>query len=132
MFKLMHIYFTSFEFMCSLFTNNYWLCSRPRLRGNHSDTRDRTVSSSSEEEAAAAAASSSLSPLSLLSLPSFKDVGSEKGGEKEVWVSVFSYLSRAELLSCMTVCKAWYKWYVCRHDLLDFGLFSFAIQGPEI
>uniref|UniRef100_A0A4W6F7B9 [histone H3]-dimethyl-L-lysine(36) demethylase n=1 Tax=Lates calcarifer TaxID=8187 RepID=A0A4W6F7B9_LATCA len=31
-------------------------------------------------------------------------------GEKEVWVSVFRYLSRAELLACMTVCKAWYKW----------------------
>ncbi|XP_028998720.1 lysine (K)-specific demethylase 2Aa isoform X2 [Betta splendens] len=82
---------------------------RPRLRGNHGDCRDRTVSSSEEEEAAAAPASS-LSPMSLLSLPSFKDVGSEKGGEKEVWVSVFSYLSRAELLACMTVCKAWYKW----------------------
>uniref|UniRef100_A0A8C7QPJ3 [histone H3]-dimethyl-L-lysine(36) demethylase n=1 Tax=Oncorhynchus mykiss TaxID=8022 RepID=A0A8C7QPJ3_ONCMY len=53
---------------------------------------------------------SSHSPSSLLSLPSFKDVGNEKGGEKEVWVAVFLYLSRAELASCMTVCKAWYKW----------------------
>lgn len=50
--------------------------------------------------------------LSLLSLPSFKDVGNDSGGEKEVWVSVFTYLNRAELLACMTVCKAWYKWYV--------------------
>uniref|UniRef100_A0A8C4F409 [histone H3]-dimethyl-L-lysine(36) demethylase n=1 Tax=Dicentrarchus labrax TaxID=13489 RepID=A0A8C4F409_DICLA len=33
-----------------------------------------------------------------------------RGGEKEVWVSVFKYLNRAELLACMTVCKAWYKW----------------------
>uniref|UniRef100_A0A4W6FAT3 [histone H3]-dimethyl-L-lysine(36) demethylase n=1 Tax=Lates calcarifer TaxID=8187 RepID=A0A4W6FAT3_LATCA len=73
-------------------------------------TRDRSVSSSEEQEAAAPPASSSLSPPSLLSLPSFKDVGNEKGGEKEVWVSVFRYLSRAELLACMTVCKAWYKW----------------------
>uniref|UniRef100_A0A8C7QXJ9 [histone H3]-dimethyl-L-lysine(36) demethylase n=1 Tax=Oncorhynchus mykiss TaxID=8022 RepID=A0A8C7QXJ9_ONCMY len=38
------------------------------------------------------------------------DVGNEKGGEKEVWVAVFRYLSRAELASCMAVCKAWYKW----------------------
>ncbi|CDQ58907.1 unnamed protein product [Oncorhynchus mykiss] len=53
---------------------------------------------------------SSHSPSSLLSLPSFKDVGNEKGGEKEVWVAVFRYLSRAELASCMAVCKAWYKW----------------------
>lgn len=90
------------------------LSCRPRLRAIHGDrgTRDRSVSSSEEQEAAAPPASSSLSPPSLLSLPSFKDVGNEKGGEKEVWVSVFRYLSRAELLACMTVCKAWYKWYV--------------------
>uniref|UniRef100_A0A7N8X2K0 [histone H3]-dimethyl-L-lysine(36) demethylase n=1 Tax=Mastacembelus armatus TaxID=205130 RepID=A0A7N8X2K0_9TELE len=81
---------------------------RPRLRGNHEDkgARDHSASSSEEEEAAA---SSTLSPPSLLTLPSFKDVGNEKGGEKEVWVSVFRYLGRAELLACMTVCKAWYK-----------------------
>uniref|UniRef100_A0A665W9U3 [histone H3]-dimethyl-L-lysine(36) demethylase n=1 Tax=Echeneis naucrates TaxID=173247 RepID=A0A665W9U3_ECHNA len=75
-----------------------WKCNR--------GTRERSVSSSEEQEAAA----SSLSPPSLLSLPSFKDVGNERGGEKEVWVSVFQYLSRPELLACMTVCKAWYKW----------------------
>ncbi|KAF3687069.1 Lysine-specific demethylase 2A [Channa argus] len=85
---------------------------RPRLRGNHGDrgTRDRSASSSEEGEGAAPPASSCLSPSSLLSLPAFKDMGNEKGGEKEVWVSVFKYLSRAELLACMTVCKAWYKW----------------------
>ncbi|XP_053186372.1 lysine (K)-specific demethylase 2Aa isoform X1 [Scomber japonicus] len=85
---------------------------RPRLRGNHGDRgmRDRSASSTEEEDAAAHAASSTLSPPSLLSLPSFKDVGNERGGEKEVWVSVFRYLNRAELLACMTVCKAWYKW----------------------
>ncbi|TMS22808.1 Lysine-specific demethylase 2A [Larimichthys crocea] len=85
---------------------------RPRLRGNHSDrgTRDRSASSSEEEEGGAHPTSSHLSAPSLLSLPSFKDVGNERGGEKEVWVSVFRYLDRAELLACMTVCKAWYKW----------------------
>ncbi|XP_042340243.1 lysine (K)-specific demethylase 2Aa isoform X2 [Plectropomus leopardus] len=85
---------------------------RPRLRGNHGDkgTRDHSATSSEEENAAPSSAPSSLSPPSLLSLPSFKDVGNERGGEKEVWVSVFKYLNRAELLACMTVCKAWYKW----------------------
>nr|XP_046256472.1 lysine (K)-specific demethylase 2Aa isoform X2 [Scatophagus argus] len=85
---------------------------RPRLRGNHGDrgTRDHSASSSEEEEASAPPAPFSLSPPSLLSLPSFKDVGNERGGEKEIWVSVFRYLNRAELLACMTVCKAWYKW----------------------
>ncbi|XP_072239775.1 lysine (K)-specific demethylase 2Aa isoform X2 [Leuresthes tenuis] len=83
---------------------------RPRLRGIHGDRGTRAHSaSSSEEEEAGAPASSALSP-SLLSLPSFKDVGSDRGGEKEVWVSVFRHLNRAELLACMSVCKAWYKW----------------------
>ncbi|KAL2097346.1 hypothetical protein ACEWY4_006553 [Coilia grayii] len=53
---------------------------------------------------------SSTSPPSLLSHPSFREVGNEPGGEKEVWVSVFRYLTRTELSVCMTVCKAWYKW----------------------
>nr|XP_043884064.1 lysine (K)-specific demethylase 2Aa isoform X1 [Solea senegalensis] len=78
---------------------------RPRMRGNHRDrgTRDCSASSSEEREGA-----SPPMPSSLLSVLSFKE--DEKGGEKEVWVSVFRYLSRAELLACMTVCKAWYKW----------------------
>lgn len=50
------------------------------------------------------------SPPSLLTHPSFRDVGNEPGCEKEVWVSVFRYLSRTELAVCMRVCKAWYKW----------------------
>lgn len=84
---------------------------RPRL-GAKRDTKERSSYSDEEDAAAAAAAAAALSvsPPSLLSLPSFKDVGNEKGGEKEVWVSVFKYMSRAELLSCMLVCKAWYKW----------------------
>uniref|UniRef100_A0A674BTN3 [histone H3]-dimethyl-L-lysine(36) demethylase n=1 Tax=Salmo trutta TaxID=8032 RepID=A0A674BTN3_SALTR len=35
--------------------------------------------------------------------------GSEPGCEREVWVSVFRYLTRAELCVCMAVCKNWYK-----------------------
>lgn len=87
------------------------LSFRPRL-GAKRDTKERSSYSDEEDAAAAAAAAAALSvsPPSLLSLPSFKDVGNEKGGEKEVWVSVFKYMSRAELLSCMLVCKAWYKW----------------------
>ncbi|XP_008316002.1 lysine (K)-specific demethylase 2Aa isoform X2 [Cynoglossus semilaevis] len=80
---------------------------RPRLRGHHGDrgTRDCSASSADEQEGAALHAHSSLP-----SLLSFKEEGNENGGEKEVWVSVFKYLHRAELLACMTVCKAWYKW----------------------
>ncbi|MEQ2215142.1 hypothetical protein XENOCAPTIV_028217, partial [Xenoophorus captivus] len=84
-------------------------CPRPRLRGSQGDKSSRTYSASSSEEDQGAAPAASL-PSSLLSLPSFKDAGSDRGGEKEVWVSVFRYLNRAELLACMTVCKAWYKW----------------------
>ncbi|MED6270122.1 hypothetical protein CHARACLAT_006762 [Characodon lateralis] len=82
---------------------------RPRLRGSQGDKSSRTYSASSSEEDQGATPAASL-PSSLLSLPSFKDAGSDQGGEKEVWVSVFRYLNRAELLACMTVCKAWYKW----------------------
>ncbi|XP_056890968.1 lysine (K)-specific demethylase 2Aa isoform X2 [Takifugu flavidus] len=76
-----------------------------RPRGCHGDRGRKDFSASSSEEEESVAPS-----LSLLSLPSFKDVGNDSGGEKEVWVSVFTYLNRAELLACMTVCKAWYKW----------------------
>ncbi|KAM4702534.1 lysine-specific demethylase 2A [Rhinophrynus dorsalis] len=30
--------------------------------------------------------------------------------QKDIWVSVFHYLTREELCVCMRVCKAWYKW----------------------
>ncbi|XP_069047463.1 lysine-specific demethylase 2A isoform X2 [Lepisosteus oculatus] len=56
---------------------------------------------------------SSSPPPTLSSASSFliaQDGGSEPGCEKEVWVSVFRYLTRAELCVCMTVCKSWYKW----------------------
>ncbi|XP_064200104.1 lysine-specific demethylase 2A isoform X2 [Anguilla rostrata] len=49
-------------------------------------------------------------PSSILSHPLLREVGNEPGCEKEVWVSVFRYLTRAELCLCMTVCKSWYKW----------------------
>ena len=38
-----------------------------------------------------------------------QEAGGEAGCEREVWVSVFRYLSRAELCVCMAVCKNWYK-----------------------
>uniref|UniRef100_A0A1A7YQJ9 Ran GTPase-activating protein 1 n=3 Tax=Iconisemion striatum TaxID=60296 RepID=A0A1A7YQJ9_9TELE len=85
---------------------------RPRVQGSQVDRRkeSHSASSSEEDEAAPPPAFSSITPPSSLSLQSFKDVGSERGGEKELWVSVFRYLNRAELLACMSVCKAWYKW----------------------
>ncbi|XP_039975712.1 lysine-specific demethylase 2A isoform X2 [Xiphias gladius] len=39
-----------------------------------------------------------------------ENTGSGPGCEREVWVSVFRYLSRADLCVCMAVCKNWYKW----------------------
>uniref|UniRef100_A0A3B5AK39 [histone H3]-dimethyl-L-lysine(36) demethylase n=1 Tax=Stegastes partitus TaxID=144197 RepID=A0A3B5AK39_9TELE len=39
-----------------------------------------------------------------------ESVGNGPGCEREVWVSVFRYLSRADLCVCMAVCKNWYKW----------------------
>ncbi|KAG5263503.1 hypothetical protein AALO_G00265540 [Alosa alosa] len=63
----------------------------------HSQTRNTSSSSSS---------SSSPSSLHL----SARDGVSGPSCEKEVWVSVFRYLSQAELCVCMAVCKSWYKW----------------------
>lgn len=37
-------------------------------------------------------------------------VGNSPSCEREVWVSVFRYLNRADLCICMAVCKNWYKW----------------------
>uniref|UniRef100_A0A3Q3AGD7 [histone H3]-dimethyl-L-lysine(36) demethylase n=1 Tax=Kryptolebias marmoratus TaxID=37003 RepID=A0A3Q3AGD7_KRYMA len=39
-----------------------------------------------------------------------ESAGSHPSCEREVWVSVFRYLSRADLCVCMAVCKNWYKW----------------------
>lgn len=39
-----------------------------------------------------------------------ESAGSGPGCEREVWVSVFRYLSRTDLSVCMAVCKNWYKW----------------------
>ncbi|MED6255639.1 hypothetical protein ATANTOWER_012589 [Ataeniobius toweri] len=39
-----------------------------------------------------------------------ESAGSGPSCEREVWVSVFRYLNRADLCVCMAVCKNWYKW----------------------
>ncbi|XP_061534365.1 lysine (K)-specific demethylase 2Aa isoform X2 [Phycodurus eques] len=99
---------------------------RPSLRGNCviRGTLDQSVSSE-EGEPATSFVPPTLSLPSLLCLSSFQDVD-ESGGEKEVWVSVFRYLNRAELLNCMTVCKAWYKWSFDKHlwSHLDMSRFN--------
>ncbi|XP_077460490.1 lysine-specific demethylase 2A-like isoform X2 [Stigmatopora argus] len=90
-------------------------CTVRPSRGN-CDIRgiiDQAVTS--EEREPSTSSFATLSPPSLLSLSSFQDVNGSGGGEKEVWVSVFRYLNRAELLKCMTVCKAWYKWSFDKH-----------------
>uniref|UniRef100_A0A673ZMN9 [histone H3]-dimethyl-L-lysine(36) demethylase n=1 Tax=Salmo trutta TaxID=8032 RepID=A0A673ZMN9_SALTR len=66
----------------------------------------------------AAPSASSSSPVPLrLPLSALQDGGrevanggSEPGCEREVWVSVFRYLTRTELCVCMAVCKNWHKW----------------------
>ncbi|XP_061628002.1 lysine (K)-specific demethylase 2Aa isoform X3 [Phyllopteryx taeniolatus] len=99
---------------------------RPSLRGNCviRGTIDQSVSTE-EREPATSSVPPTLSLPSLLCLSSFQDVD-ESGGEKEVWVSVFRYLNRAELLNCMTVCKAWYKWSFDKHlwSHLDMSRFN--------
>uniref|UniRef100_A0A3B3Q5P2 [histone H3]-dimethyl-L-lysine(36) demethylase n=1 Tax=Paramormyrops kingsleyae TaxID=1676925 RepID=A0A3B3Q5P2_9TELE len=82
---------------------------RPRLNnGNAASERGRISSRSGSSGRHPHALASPVSPPSILS--TVKDSGHEPGCEKEVWVSVFRYLTRAELCVCMTVCKSWYKW----------------------
>lgn len=71
-------------------------------RGSRGHSQSRVHSSSNTTSTS----SSSLSTLH----SSARDGGSGPGCEKEVWVSVFRYLSQAELCVCMAVCKSWYKW----------------------
>uniref|UniRef100_A0A672QN39 [histone H3]-dimethyl-L-lysine(36) demethylase n=1 Tax=Sinocyclocheilus grahami TaxID=75366 RepID=A0A672QN39_SINGR len=79
---------------------------RTRLRNSTSTPAGNGVSQSKSVHTSAIATS----PPSLLSHPSFCDVGNERGCEKDIWMSVFRYLGRTDLAVCMRVCKAWYKW----------------------
>ncbi|XP_051505557.1 lysine-specific demethylase 2A isoform X2 [Myxocyprinus asiaticus] len=54
--------------------------------------------------------SSNYCPSSTLHTSPEQNRGNEPGWEREVWVSVFRYLTRSELCVCMAVCKSWYKW----------------------
>lgn len=56
--------------------------------------------------------SSDYCPSSTLRLSCEESGGNKPVWEREVWVSVFRYLTRAELCICMAVCKTWYKWLV--------------------
>ncbi|KAG1956457.1 lysine (K)-specific demethylase 2Aa isoform X3 [Pimephales promelas] len=90
---------------------------RHTRRNSNQDGRDRDTPSPSSMSSRSSVsppppppAVTTSSPPSLLSHPSFRDVGNERGCEKDIWVSVFRYLGRTDLAVCMRVCKAWYKW----------------------
>uniref|UniRef100_A0A4W5QSS3 F-box domain-containing protein n=1 Tax=Hucho hucho TaxID=62062 RepID=A0A4W5QSS3_9TELE len=88
--------------------------SNTHTRGSHQD--ERRTRPGRPERTNNGASSSRVPPLRL-PLSALQDGerevangGSEPGCEREVWVSVFRYLTRAELCVCMAVCKNWYKW----------------------
>ncbi|KAK2909075.1 hypothetical protein Q8A67_004912 [Cirrhinus molitorella] len=90
---------------------------RHTRRSSNQDGRERDTPSPSSMSSRSSVsppppppAISTTSPPSLLSHPSFRDVGNERGCEKDIWMSVFRYLGRTDLAVCMRVCKAWYKW----------------------
>ncbi|KAM3613406.1 uncharacterized protein V6R79_025609 [Siganus canaliculatus] len=89
-------------------------------RPSHSETLKRMKQSRPNKLSNGASCSSS-SELPHLRIPlsALQEGGAEAdrenslsgpGCEREVWVSVFRYLSRADLCVCMAVCKNWYKW----------------------
>uniref|UniRef100_A0A673N6H4 [histone H3]-dimethyl-L-lysine(36) demethylase n=1 Tax=Sinocyclocheilus rhinocerous TaxID=307959 RepID=A0A673N6H4_9TELE len=90
---------------------------RSTRRSSNQDGRERDTASPSSMSSRSSVsppppppAIATFSPPSLLSHPSFCDVGNERGCEKDIWMSVFRYLGRTDLAVCMRVCKAWYKW----------------------
>uniref|UniRef100_A0A673IHD5 [histone H3]-dimethyl-L-lysine(36) demethylase n=1 Tax=Sinocyclocheilus rhinocerous TaxID=307959 RepID=A0A673IHD5_9TELE len=89
---------------------------RHTRRSSNQDGRERETASPSSMSSRSSVspppppAITTSSPPSLLSHPSFRDVGNERGCEKDIWMSVFCYLGRTDLAACMRVCKAWYKW----------------------
>lgn len=91
----------------------------PRPDRTDSSNRTKTSRPSKLSNGASCSSSSEL-PHLRLPLSALQEGGSdadrENGGggpscEREVWVSVFRYLSRADLCVCMAVCKKWYKWW---------------------
>uniref|UniRef100_A0A672QN70 [histone H3]-dimethyl-L-lysine(36) demethylase n=1 Tax=Sinocyclocheilus grahami TaxID=75366 RepID=A0A672QN70_SINGR len=88
---------------------------RPTRRSSNQGGRERDTASPSSMSSRSSVSppppppAIATSPPSLLSHPSFCDVGNERGCEKDIWMSVFRYLGRTDLAVCMRVCKAWYK-----------------------
>lgn len=82
------------------------------LRSNFEESTHRLTRERIEKNAQSEKAKSSDScPSSTIRLSAeHSGGGNEPGWEREVWVSVFRYLTRAELCVCMAVCKSWYKW----------------------
>ncbi|KAK7138307.1 hypothetical protein R3I94_013816 [Phoxinus phoxinus] len=80
---------------------------RSNKGSHHRLTRERigTKTRSERAKSSVSCPSSTLRPS-----PEQNGGGNEPGWEREVWVSVFRYLTRAELCVCMAVCKSWYKW----------------------
>uniref|UniRef100_A0A673ZPL4 [histone H3]-dimethyl-L-lysine(36) demethylase n=1 Tax=Salmo trutta TaxID=8032 RepID=A0A673ZPL4_SALTR len=95
-------------------THTHTRGSSTHTRGSHPD--ERRMRPGRPERTDNSASSSSPVPLRL-PLSALQDGGrevanggSEPGCEREVWVSVFRYLTRTELCVCMAVCKNWHKW----------------------
>ncbi|XP_071313131.1 lysine-specific demethylase 2A [Trachinotus anak] len=99
----------------------------PHTRSGHTDTRPShpdiskrpRLSRPAKLSNGASCSSSAELPHLRIPLSALQEGGSEAdressgsgpGCEREVWVSVFRYLSRADLCICMAVCKNWYKW----------------------
>ncbi|XP_061541708.1 lysine-specific demethylase 2A [Phycodurus eques] len=83
--------------------------------GEHNVAKRKTSTSASKLSNGGSSSSSSEFPHHRIPLSALQEAdreGSSSGPDcqREVWVSVFRYLSRADLCVCMAVCKNWYKW----------------------
>lgn len=109
---------------------------RHTRRSSNQDSRERDTASPSSMSSRSSVSpppppAITSSPPSLLSHPSFRDVGNERGCEKDIWMSVFRYLGRMDLAVCMRVCKAWYKWCYDKRLWIQIDLSRCRALSPQ-
>lgn len=78
--------------------------ARTPQRGGDEEAEDEEEEEEEEDESAEEGGAARLNGKGRL------QDGEESWMQREVWMSVFRYLTRRELCECMRVCKTWYKW----------------------
>ncbi|XP_051925176.1 lysine-specific demethylase 2A [Hippocampus zosterae] len=114
-------------------------CTSHRMEGHNVAKRKKSSGGAKLSNGASSSCSSEL-PHHRVPLSALQEEGSEADREgsgsgpdceREVWVSVFRYLSRADLCVCMVVCKNWYKWCLDKRLWAQIDLSVKRIVTPQ-